>query len=30
MAYPFGMDWEKIIYCLIRPNLGKFVISKQA
>jgi hypothetical protein len=26
----FGIGWEKIIYCLIRPKLGKIVISKQA
>jgi hypothetical protein len=30
MADLFGMDWEKIIYCIIRPKLGKIVISKQA
>jgi hypothetical protein len=30
MADPFGMGWRKIIYSLIRPKLGKIVISKQA
>jgi hypothetical protein len=30
MADPFGMDWKKINYCLIRPKFGKIVISKEA
>jgi hypothetical protein len=30
MADLFGMDWEKIIYCTIRPKLSELVISKQA
>jgi hypothetical protein len=25
----FGMDWEKIIYCAIRPKLSKIVISNK-
>jgi hypothetical protein len=30
MADLFGMDWEKIIYCTIRPKFSKIVFAKQA
>jgi hypothetical protein len=30
MADPFGIDCEKNNYWLIRPKLGKIVVSKEA